>query len=221
MPIVKIAVGLMLACAWAQGASWEPFVAKVRRTMRIVDQSGTIVRETVSEHTIMRSVVGSLRREVRAIKDGQVVAAPEFVELSDTISQKTYTLNANSKVAVMSPKFSDPESQYVASTKPALTPVQSYLGIPCASMTSVFQENGAVVSKGKSCRAVGYGIVIFERSTIPSPNTKSTMYWETDLIEFQKSVEPPAELMQVPPGYKVVMGTLPAVPCKNCGTSQN
>ncbi|MBI3680799.1 MAG: hypothetical protein HY235_10420 [Acidobacteria bacterium] len=209
--ILASAVTLLFSPS-ALGASWEPFTAKIRRETRTVDSSGRTVTK-VSFHTYMRATNGSLRHEVWGAAEGSVL--PESVSLSDVETRRTYHLDVRRKIASYASGFQDPEEQYTSSLGGASKANQEFLGVPCSMITSVFHENGKVVSRGKSCRAIGYGIVIQERATVPTGNGK-VMYWETDLVEFQRNSEPPAELMRVPSGYQVVETTRPNFPCTNC-----
>lgn len=181
-------------------ASWEPFIAKVRQTHRTT--VGSSVALKTFEHTYMRASNGNLRHEVRDLQGGS--AAAITVSISDVLDRRTYQINVAHKTALFAPGFQDPQDMYTESSRTAGRTVQNYGGIPCIVLTSVFREDGKVVSQGTSCRGVGLGIAIHERATIPDKKTGGVLSWEFDLIDFQKNVEPLPALMTVPPDYKKI-----------------
>jgi len=195
---------------WA--GDFEPFIAKTRHTSTIT-VDGKVVKFAISEHTYMRASNGSVRHEIRELHNGVPSTTPISITLSDVVEQKTYSLDDAKKIALVASSFNDPRQQYQDSFNTAGHTLQTYMEIPCVSLTSVFQANGKTVSTGTSCRAVNYGIMIHEIAEIPDPKTGGTLEWKTDLVNFFKT-EPSANLMKVLLDYQQVQSTALGMPPK-------
>jgi hypothetical protein len=205
---IFLLVGSSLALAINVRAA-EPFVATIQRTTKELDAKGQVTRTNTTHETVMRSSGGSVRREVRPVENGATIATPVLVTLVDSPSGRTYRLDTTHKTAFYHPSNfdGDPAQQALTTIGSKGQESQNYNGVPCANMTSVFHEDGKEIGKGVTCVAIGYGIVIHERAQIPISRTKSVLIWETDLLNFDRNREPPADLMRVPQQYTLLPDT--------------
>lgn len=204
-----------LSCA----GEWEPFYARVVRTTRAVNADGSPGKITQKEETFLRDAAGSLRREVRDLDGGRAVEPPTFVVLQDVPGGKVYHLDLRTRKAELQRGLAPVAEQLYRESLSSRASREEYHGVPCVVRKTVFLEDGKPVSGGKACTAVGYGVVIHERSPLPAGMMRKGVsgVWETDLIEFRRNSPPASELMSVPPTFAVTEVTVPAVErCPTC-----
>lgn len=204
---------LLVISGIASAATWEPFVAKLRRVTRVEHPAGDRVSE--SEELYMRSADGSLRHEVWRTKNGERSSTPSAVDLTDGATSRWYRLFESELRAEWMTSAANDVTRYYQEPEGFRSGREIHQGIPCAT-TRIFMDG---VQSGQGCRALGYGIPIRSSARFKTPDGKGTVTMETVLVEFLRNTEPPADKMRVPPLYRVVEnGDAPN--CPNCASGR-